>query len=180
VGSVHLDGSGLVWLTEESLDASYPDLSPEGDRLCFVRRDAEGGRDIVIRSLADGSPERVAVNDATLPSFSPDGRHLAFARSRSHAGGVGVLDLEAGEPVWLTRSGTWPTWSSDGRAVAYADLGATGNQAVWLVGLDGAPARIQDYHEWAGEHWPFVLTGPDELITTDSTGGRRALWLAEY
>jgi Tol biopolymer transport system component len=180
IGSVVDDGSGLAWLTPPEEDASYPDLSPDGSLLAYVRGRGPNAADIVLRPLAGGA-ERVLVLQATLPRFAPDGRRLAFARSRSYAGGVGVIELDGGEPRWLTSSGTWPTWLPEGRSIAYADVGSEGDQLAWRVdAAGGVPRRLGDFR-WQGTHYPYVVT-PDgqRLLSTDSAGRKSSLWLAEF
>ena len=69
----------------------------------------------------------------------------------------------------------------DGRAIAYADETADGLQTAWVVSLDGAqPRRLGDI-QWTGRHYPFVVDpSTGEVITADDSGGKSAIWLAEY
>jgi len=120
------------------------------------------------------------VPNATLPRFSSDGLQLAFARSRSYAGGVGVVDLAGGEPRWLTTSGTWPVWLPDGSGIAFADVGWPGSQTAWVVSLEDGQRRPLGAFNWSGTDWPFVIPRTGELITTDGSGEKSTLWLAEY
>jgi dipeptidyl aminopeptidase/acylaminoacyl peptidase len=64
-------------------------LSPDGERVAFVRSGESGGRDLFVRSLATGAETRLAHDDAGLNgvAWSPDGLHLAYsagARSIRH------------------------------------------------------------------------------------------------
>jgi len=179
IGRVDLDGTGFAWLTPAGEDNGYPSVSASGGQIAFARG-GSAGADIVVRRLSADGQERVVVRNATLPSFSPDETMLAFARSRSFAGGVGVVDLEGGEPRWLTTTGTWPTWLPDGSGIAFADVGRQGSQTAWVVSLDDGQRRPLGSFRWGGTHWPFVMAGPDELITTDGSGEKSTLWLAEY
>ncbi len=181
IGRVGLDGTRLTWLTEEETEDGYPDVSPDGELLAYVRVRGEGEpEEIVVRPLGGGA-ERVVAKNATLPHFSPDGRWLAFAGARSFAGGIGVVDLEGGETRRLSPTGSWPTWMPGGRAIAYADEIAEGPQEAWVVSLDGGqPRRLGDV-QWTGRHYPFVVDpSTGEVITADHTGGKSAIWLAEY
>jgi len=179
VGRVGLDGRGLEWLTEEGVEAGYPDISPDGKLLACVRFQGEG-RDVVVRSLATGE-ERVLVEDATLPVFSPDGRSVAVARTRSYNGGIGVVATDGGEVRWLTGSGTWPVWMPDGSAIAFADHHGDEGQQAWTVSPAGGSPRRIDAVAWNEIHHPFDIdprTGA--IVTTDGAPGRTTLWLAEY
>jgi len=182
IGRIHLDGTGLTWLTGEEVEAGYPAVSPDGEWLAYVRRRPGDGvtEDIVVRPF-DGGPERVVVPGATLPDFSPDGRMLTFAASRSFSGRVGIVRLEDGEPRWLTTSGTWPTWMPNGRAIAYADQPPEGRQQAWVVALDGGPPKRLGDFGWLGRHYPFdVDPASGQLLTADHVGGKSTIWLAEY
>jgi Tol biopolymer transport system component len=179
IGTVRVDGTGFNWRTPEGEDATYPDVSPDGKLLTYVR--ARGPDvEIVLRPLEGGDP-RVVVPGATLPRFSPDGRRLAFARSRAMEGAVGVVDLQGGEPRELTRSGTWPTWMPDGQTIAYADGSAEGDQTAWVVDKRGGPPRPLFGFRWDGLHFPFVISLDGlQVITTNSVGTKSTIWLAEF
>jgi eukaryotic-like serine/threonine-protein kinase len=179
IGSVRPDGTGLAWITDVGVDAAYPDLSPDGESLAYVRN-YPGGAEVVTRSLADGV-ERVLTADATLPAFSLDGVHVAVARSRSYEGGVGIVEIATGEVRWLSPSGSWPTWLPDGQLV-YADEGEDGNQRAWSVAPDGGEApRLLGSFRWDGAHYPFsVHPSSGMLLTTDSPAGTSTLWMAEF
>ncbi|NIL99770.1 MAG: protein kinase [Acidobacteria bacterium] len=181
VGRIGLDGTGLTWLTGEETEAGYPDVSPDGKRLAFVRVGGEGAPDEIIVRPLDGGEERLVAENATLPRFSPDGRWLAFAGARSFAGGVGVVDLESGEIRRLTSTGTWPAWMPDGRTIAYAEETADGLQTASVVSIDGGqPRRLGDIL-WTGQHYPYVVDpSSGELISADDGGGKSTIWLAEY
>jgi Tol biopolymer transport system component len=179
IGTVRADGTDFTWQTPEGEDATYPDVSPDGKLLAYVR--ARGATVEIVSRPLDGGDARVVVSGATLPRFSPDGRRLAFARSRAMEGGVGVVDLQGGEPRQLSRSGTWPTWMADGQHIAFADGSPEGGQTAWTVAVEGGPPRQLFDFRWDGQHFPFVIS-PDglHLITTNTAGTKSTIWLAEF
>jgi len=177
---VGLDGTGLTWLTGEDESVTYPDVSPDGQRLAFVRSSGTS-ESVVVRPIGGGpQDERVVVSGATLPRFSPDGTRLTFARSRSWAGGVGVAPVAGGEPRWLTETGSWPTWMPGGREVAFADAGDRGDQRAWRIPASGGERLPLGDFRWRGSHFPFVVTPEGRLVTTDAGEGRSKIWLAEF
>jgi hypothetical protein len=96
-------------------------------------------------------------------------------------GGVGVLDLQEGRPRQLSPSGTWPTWTSDGRFIAFADGSPEGDQTAWTVDVEGGPPRPLFGFRWDGLHFPFVISRDGmHVITTNSVGTKSTIWLAEF
>jgi Tol biopolymer transport system component len=70
IHSIEPDGRNLravVW-------GGHPDVSPDGSKLAFARRDG-----IYVRSMAGGTSRRI-VRNAEHPEWSPDGSYLAFTR----------------------------------------------------------------------------------------------------
>jgi Tol biopolymer transport system component len=181
VGMVSVEGSGLTWLTDESVEAGYPDVSPDGSALAFVREPGDGQpSEIVVRPLRDGNA-RVVAENATLPTFSPDGTHLAFSGSRAYTGRIGVVALDTGERRWLTDSGTWPVWLPDGTAIAYADRVESGPQVARVVSMDGTRDEPLNDYRWNGSNYPFSFDPASaDLVTTNNLEGAMRIWLAEY
>jgi TolB protein len=81
VYEIALDGGRTRRLTHSRADEFFPQLSPDGRRLAFLRRHGSNGFDLIV-SRADGSRQRVlrhVRNLSARPDFSPSGRRLAFA-----------------------------------------------------------------------------------------------------
>lgn len=79
------------------------------------------------------------------PRQSPDGRRLAFSVLTK----LYVMDLPDGTPRRLTESDAWefkPTWSHDGRWIAYVTWDMEGGH-VWKVRSDGSgqPQRLTEH-----------------------------------
>lgn len=69
-------------------------LSPDGQRVAFVRAAEAGGHDLIVRTLAGGAETRLAHDDAGLNglAWSPDGSHIAYG-----AGALSIRHDEAPE-----------------------------------------------------------------------------------
>ena len=112
---VNSDGSGLERLTNYRLNASYPNVSPDGKWVAFDSGDtgAPGTKgDIYIRRL-DGSGRKRALTDrprreengpfdlAQNPVFSPNGKRILYTQFRSESS-----ELESSELMVMKTNGS--------------------------------------------------------------------------
>lgn len=115
-------------VTPEGIDAYYPDLAPDGQRLVFIAQRV-GKEELWEKSLKDGRETlRMTADELAIarPRWAPDGRSLAYDRSRPpHPGytrkesAIFLLPDGRAESQPLTTPGTtsdiiWD-WSADGR-----------------------------------------------------------------
>ncbi len=107
------------------------------------------GGPITVRSLVGGQPTLIGGRKVQnySPTLSPDGRLVAFSRTFwSKAGGeyyqpagIWVSSTTGGPLKRLTRSGSSPSWSPDGRRLVYVDgfnlrlVSASGGSKVLLL-----------------------------------------------
>lgn len=115
--------------------AGDPQLSPEGDKLVYVRvsvdREGDGySRDLWIKDLERERHRPLTTHDANdaNPRFSPDGEQIAFTSARKDGNQIWVIDLDGGEARRLTAleggAGT-PHWSPEGDRIAFASRAKT-------------------------------------------------------
>jgi len=156
--------SDLVAPQDADLDAGNGlALSPDGTRIAFAARDAEGKRALWVRSFETGESQRLhGTDEAMYPFFSPDGRNLGFmaqgSLKRIPAAGGPVQTLAA------VREGRGGTWSPDGTIVFAPDfrgglwrIPAAGGEPVELTSVD--PAGQEQSHRF-----PVFLPGGDRLL----------------
>lgn len=156
---VELDRSQLALsrLTADDGLETMPTWSPDGNAIAYVSNQ-HGNADIHVRDLATGAETHVAESDAedTQPAWSPDGRRIAFVSSREHAprldnsvqfgyslgGGIWLAPAYGGSATRVIDGGYNPTWSPDGRALAY-DASSDGARRIWRIDVEsGETLRI--------------------------------------
>lgn len=132
--AVNPDGTGLTQLTNTPTGEYSPVPSPDGKLIAFHSDDAAPSR--VMNS--DGSGQRPLTGCSTLRAgaWSPDSSKLVC--EVGYEGGLAVADAAGGAVTPLTPSGRYPTWSPDGRTIAFID-----RERLWAVpAAGGAPRRL--------------------------------------
>lgn len=159
----------------ENLYAQEHDVSADGTWLVF---DAmfRGDTDLYKRNLRTGEVTRLtdSPEDQYGPRWSPDGREVAFTGTPS-AGASGrsevfVMPADGGTPVQVSRSTgagyvhAWPTWSADGRSIAFATAALVGDDfrgEAWLVSRDSVGAPWGEPRRLIGEPYIYGVWAPD-------------------
>ena len=109
------------------------------------------------------------------PQMSPDGSQLAF----SALGKIYVMALEAAAKPREIADGWQPSWSPDGKSLAFVTWSARTSGDVWTVALDGsAPQKISsasDYYTYP----VFTPEGSQVLVERSPQRDRLRLYM-EY
>jgi Tol biopolymer transport system component len=169
------DGSGLHELAPgRPADGKVsPDVSPDGTRVVFstwtprsllFETPIDGGEPQLLSKDCSGLPEECQEWD---PAYAPDGTRVAFVRydvpeGRGRfpdgwpASRIGIRDLASGEDTWLESTRLieaegWlnqPTWSPDGKQVAYHVAATPRNEGeyprpttIWIADVETDAAR---------------------------------------
>lgn len=145
--TINPDGSDRRRLTADGRN-SLPVLSPNGERVAFVRSDGSPPRDLYVMN-ADGSGGALAIashprttgdDSIRALAWSPDSNRIAYLFGM--APHIRVVDARDGIPFPLPQAGD-PVpqglqfeWSPDGRELLYH-----AEDDFWTKPLDGRPAR---------------------------------------
>ncbi|MGB8648670.1 MAG: hypothetical protein WCF84_25760 [Anaerolineae bacterium] len=176
VGIARSDGSGVTWLTEEtvpefphppdSLNLQISSVTPvwfrDSSHLLFLVALHGEAASALYRVKPDGT-ELVKLQDRDVyaPTISPDGTRLAFAsyddENQRNSGIIVITDLNAQSPREIVRM-EHPdnqkmlirdlAWSPDGTRLAFA-ANPKGNMDLFVVNADGTDLR--DITGWPGD-----------------------------
>ena len=169
-------------LTDLEGSESYPSLSPDGERLLYVKS-IDGNADIYLQTVRTGARRNLTTGspvDDTQPAFSPDGRQIAF-RSEREGGGLFVMAADGGATTRLTYAGYHPAWSPDRRQIAFSTEGVVRPQErrqvsqLWVVDVaskEKHPLATGDAVQpsWSPDGGRIAYWG------LSGGGGRRVLW----
>ena len=130
-------------LTQLGTSATFPDFSPDGNRLVFSAPPTrEDNTDLWLVPSGAGAPTRLTNTPDTLeenPVWSPDGTTILFVRiAGDFSGGqLWTMDVASGEQTQLTFDPTFkdqtPDWSPDGTRIAYG-----ADEDIWIMNADGS------------------------------------------
>jgi serine/threonine-protein kinase len=160
-------------------------LSPDGNHVVSVIV-AEGSYDVWTYDLPHGALTRFTLGDgnSVSPAWSPDAARIAFSR---YKGGnitivAKVVDGSGREETLLSAQKSMmvlhllPTsWSSDGKSLAYVQIGQSGKRELWVLSLEGErkPRALlaNQFDNWTasfspdGKYLAYVSneTGRDEV-----------------
>lgn len=138
--------------------ASDPQISPDGQRIVYVRQFADIMTDRRYSNLwiinADGTNHRpitTGMHSASSPRWSPDGTRLAFISDEDGRGQIYVRWMDSGQTARVTNLQSGPSrleWSPNGKELSFAAF--VPEEPMKLAQMPRAPAGAK----WAD---PAVL-----------------------
>jgi TolB protein len=154
---------------------SAPSFSPDGLWLAYESYIDEN-LELVIAPI-DGSQDaiRLTNNQAadSSPVWSPKGRQIAFVSSREGRNHIWIADLDKSDEdrfTQLSRSfentARHPTWSADGRYLAWAAVTDQGLHKIYLWDSEDLDAPVQ---EVGMGDWPSFSPDARFIVTTLQT-----------
>ena len=157
--TVNPDGTRLAQLTHEpaGLAARWPNWSPDGSRILFVRFNPSNGAGRIWIMKATGADQRQLTSDARgyrdyQPKYTPDGKRIVFTRCSPGDGlcAIWIMRADGTHRRLIVPSSTVPTEtnpfdpavSPDGRQISYELFGFHGiTSQVWVADINGKHAH---------------------------------------
>ena len=141
------DGGNPRQFSRTNTDNTFPDWSPDNNRLVFGSRRAIGTQDLTVLSRVDGGRQPFPASNtfSGSPNFSPDGKRIAFARRTPETNAVDIYVADAGGQnlANLTNGrhiNTSPCWSPTGQQIAFIS-DRSGVRHIYIMNADGSNVR---------------------------------------
>jgi TolB protein len=179
------DGENLRRILGGPSQVQSPSWSPDGRRVAYTTGEPDGWK-LIERNLVTGRNTTIATGSELFltPTYSPDGARIAYAVWLP--GGLEIMEVDVGgdgSPRRLTDSGgdnMTPTWSSDGRRMAWLST-RTGQEHIYIGNADGSsprqltpPGRNVEFHgpDWSPQGNRIVFhgsaRGPYQIMIADA------------
>ena len=149
-----------------------PVISPDGTRLVFLAKAADGSEQLAIRRLDQSRVTILAGTEGAIdPFFSPDGQWIGFFAGKK----LRKIPLQGGGAVSLCDTASLErgaSWGEDGAIIANLD-----NYHLFRIPAIGGEPQIIGKPEQHGERtwrWPQVLPGGENVLFTGAVAASAA------
>lgn len=175
--TIQADGSGRQQLTHTPEPEQHPSWAPDGKQILFTRGDVMTNIDVYVMD-ADGSnvtrltehPER-----DQRGVFSPDGATIAFVSQRDGDVAIWLMAADGSNPRKLVQ-GREPSFSPDGRRIAFTSSAFDDNDEIYLIDLDGSNrTRLTENRRKLDWFASFSPKGDRLVYNSEAFGGQELM-----
>ena len=179
---VPLDGGPVSAVAGLGEGASEPSTARLTGQMVFRQNDNDQSL-LRVDLTADGAahPKSIAVSSRndTQPDLSADGTRLAFTSDRSGSPEVWMSGSDGSAPIQLTQLGTSvrsPSWSPDGRQIAFAALtSAADTPSIHVVDIETRRVRRLTFGH-SRDLWPTWSRDGATIYFRSDASGLSAIW----
>lgn len=182
------DSTRRTQLTSDPEGGNWsPAISPDGTQVAYVHKKSRDQMEIrVIRSggsdmrrLTEASPGTISMT----PAWSPDGKRIAYAHRSCRPGAyqgcnthIRVMDADGNNKKQISfasEGDNAPSWSPDGREIAFFSMREGGHGQIWTMNADGGnPKRLTE-----ARHDPQLDAWLEQKVPAWSPDGKQiAFW----
>lgn len=172
-------------LTSGAANDITPEWSPNGKQIAFVS-DRTGHNEIYIINSSGGEAHQVTndKSDNIHPHWSPDGQHIIYCSARDNSDQAHAPEGEVYEIYTIKPDGTeakritndkgintYPSFSHDGKQIAFRKITGEKNSEVFVMNADGSSPRNLTNNP-AFDGWPRWSPDDSKLVFASNRGGK--------
>jgi eukaryotic-like serine/threonine-protein kinase len=181
IGVVARNGGATRVLKQKNTTSdSYPDISPDGKWIVFVRTENKLSHMYLQAANGSGEAREIGTLQGTVPRWSPDGKWIAFSPNRGFGGGAYIVHPDGSGLKRVAQLGGWPVWWPGGGKLGLQTIGPDGNTELSVVTLATGETRVLPGLRFNGTNYPFDVSRDGKwLVTTNTQDEMDEIWLLE-
>lgn len=175
--TIKADGSGRQQLTNTPEPEQHPSWSPDGKQILFTRGDVMTNIDVYVMDADRSNVTRLTEHPERDQRgvFSPDGATIAFVSQRDGDVAIWLMAADGSNPRKLVQ-GREPSFSPDGRRIAFTSSAFDDNDEIYLIDLDGSNrTRLTDNRRKLDWFASFSPTGDRLVYNSEAFGGQELM-----
>jgi Tol biopolymer transport system component len=180
IGIMNPDGSGATVL---HVYGSDPSLSPDGTKIVYCSLRDEIYSQIYVMNSDGSDPKKITnikTGDACGPVWSHDGKKIAFyafsLTNPNRNPEIWAMDPDGSNQKKLTDHGMDPTWSPDGRQIAFGSK-RDGIFQIYAMNSDGSNVRRLTNHKAEDSTPVWSPDGTFIVYISATADDRRGLYM---
>ncbi len=175
--TIKADGSDRQQLTDTPEPEQHPSWSPDGKKILFTRGDVVTNIDLYVMDADSANLVRLTEHPERDQRgvFSPDSETIAFVSLRDGDVAVWLMAADGSNPRKLVQ-GREPSFSPDGRRIAFTSSAFDDNDEIYLIDLDGSNrTRLTENRRKFDWFASFSPKGDRLVYNSEAFGGQELM-----